>query len=122
MDAIQLSERVAVIVTMRDRFSMFSRCLESLYKNTNIPFRVIVVVGGANTEIRDYLKGGRTGGNLTTVFTKRLLLQGEARNIGMREVGERFCVILENDTLSGSNGFVRSCDVRSRREQQLLLR
>jgi hypothetical protein len=40
---------------------------------------------------------------MTVVLVDRLLMQGEARNIAMRQVNERFCVILENDTIVHKN-------------------
>jgi hypothetical protein len=41
--------------------------------------------------------------NLSVVLVDRLLMQGEARNLALRDVHERLCVVLENDTIVHAN-------------------
>jgi len=98
------SKTVAIVVVPRDRFSTFPRCLEALYANTDVPFRVIVVAGGADGKTQEYLRQlEMQKDNLRVVLVDRLLMQGEARNIAIRKVTERFCVALENDTIVHKN-------------------
>ena len=52
MDGLTLSDRVDIVVVIRDRFSMFPRCLEALYAHTHVPFRAIVVAGGTDRMTR----------------------------------------------------------------------
>jgi hypothetical protein len=93
-------EGVSIAVVPRDRFSVFRRCLEALYAHTDPPFRVLVVAGGMNGTTHAYLDDlSRRMGNMTIVSTDNLLTQAEARNIALRHIRERLCVILENDTL-----------------------
>lgn len=95
---------VAIAVVPRDRFSMFPRCLESLYACTDVPFRVIVVAGGTDPTTEEYLRRlPMQRHDLSVVLVDRLLTQAEARNIALRQVDERFCVILENDTIVHEN-------------------
>ena len=104
MDERTPPTRVEVVIVPRDRFSMFPRCLEALYANTEIPFRVIVVAGGADARTAAYLRRFESQmDNATVVLRIRLLLQGEARNVGLRHVSGRYCVILENDTIVHQN-------------------
>ncbi len=100
MDEPSSPERLAIVVVVRDRFSMFQRCLAALYAHTDVPFRLLVVAGGVDQETKDYLhRLEAQKGNIKLVFAHHLLLQGEARNIGMRQVDESLCVVLENDTI-----------------------
>jgi len=104
MDGLTLSERIDIIVVIRDRFSMFPRCLEALYAYTHMPFRAIVVAGGTDRTTREHLhqlQGKRD--NMSIVLVDRLLLPGEARNLALRECNERFCTVLENDTIVHEN-------------------
>jgi cellulose synthase/poly-beta-1,6-N-acetylglucosamine synthase-like glycosyltransferase len=99
-----LSEKVAIGVVPRDRFSMFPKCLEAVYTHTDMPFRVVVVAGAADMATRDYLqKLQEEKENCSVVLVHPLLMQGEARNIAMRQVKERFFVVLENDTIVHKN-------------------
>src|SRR5262249_29768125 len=95
---------VVVVVVPRDRFSMFPKCLEALYAYTDIQFRVIVVTGGTDRKTQDYLHQLQVQkDNLSVLLLDRLLLQGEARNIAIQQAAERFCVVLENDTIVHKN-------------------
>lgn len=100
MDGLTSSESVVIAVVPRDRFSMFPRCLEALYTHTDVQFRVIVVAGGTDRTTEEYLHRFQAQkDNMTVVLVDHLLMQGEARRVAMRQAGERFCVVLENDTI-----------------------
>jgi hypothetical protein len=104
MNGLVLSESVDIAVVPRDRFSMFRPCLEALYAHTDRPFRVIVVAGGTDAATEEYLcRLQAEKCNMSVVLVDRLLMQGEARNLAMRQLEERYCVILENDTIVGEN-------------------
>jgi Glycosyl transferase family 2 len=93
-------ETIPIIVVMRDRFSMFTRSIEAIYAHTRVPFRLLVVLGGADQATRDDLAAIQAAkGNLTVLLEDRLLLQGESRNRGLRSCDERFLVVMENDTI-----------------------
>jgi GT2 family glycosyltransferase len=104
MDTFTSSETVDIVVVPRDRFSMFPRCLEALYAHTHVRFRVIVVAGATDRATEESLRQLQVQkGNMSVVLVDRLLMQGEARNIGLRQAYERFCVVLENDTIVHEN-------------------
>jgi glycosyltransferase involved in cell wall biosynthesis len=103
-DGLISSQGVVIIVIPRDRFSMFPRCLEALYAHTHMPFRLVVVAGGTDAPTKEYLHQLRAQkSNISIILVNRLLSQSEARNIALRQVYERFCVILENDTIVHEN-------------------
>lgn len=104
MDRSTTPESVDILVVPRDRFSIFPKCLEALYVHTDVPFRVFVVAGGVDKETQEYFHQlGVQKDNLSVVLVDQLLMQGEARNIALRKATERFCVVLENDTLVHKN-------------------
>jgi glycosyltransferase involved in cell wall biosynthesis len=104
MNNPKFSETIDIIVVARDRFSMFPRCLEALYAHTNVPFKVLVVTGGTDGVTEKYLRQSEaSNGNFSVIFEDRLLMQGEARNIALRQTNGRFCVVLENDTIVHRN-------------------
>jgi glycosyltransferase involved in cell wall biosynthesis len=94
------SEMVVIGVVPRDRLSTFPRCLEALYAHTASPFRVVLVAGGADHATRQHLQTLQAQyANLSVVLVDRLLEQATARNLVLRHVHERCCVLIENDTL-----------------------
>ncbi len=104
MNELTSSESVVIAVVPRDRFSMFPRCLEALYAHTDVRFRVIVVAGGTDRTTEEYLHQLQMQkDNMSVVLVDRLLMQGEARRVAIRQADERFCVVLENDTIVHEN-------------------
>lgn len=104
MDEYTPFERIAIVVVPRDRVSIFPRCLEALYKHTDAPFRVIVVAGALDNTTQEYLRQfQRQKDNMSLMLVDRRLMQGEARNMAIREAEERLCVVLENDTIVHKN-------------------
>jgi len=104
MDGLRSSDSVVIAVVPRDRFSMFRPSLEALYAHTDMRFRVLVVAGGTDRATEEYLHQVQVQkGNMNVVLVDRLLMQGEARNIALRQMDERFCVVLENDTIVHEN-------------------
>ena len=75
---------------------MFRRCLDALYAHTDSGVRIHVVAGGADEATKDFLAQQP---NLTLDLPDHLLTQAEARRCALRSVDQRFCVILENDTI-----------------------
>ena len=94
------NEPIPIILVMRDRFSMCPRSIEAIYAHTHLPFRLIVVVGGADRATRDDLGRLRAAkGNVSLLLDDALLLQGEARNRGLSQCHEGLVVVMENDTI-----------------------
>ena len=99
-----MSEKVLIGIVPRDRFSMFQRCLQAVYAWTDVPFRVVLVAGGADVATKEYIqKLADEKDDCSVAFENRLLLQGEARNLALQQGKERFFVALENDTIVHEN-------------------
>jgi hypothetical protein len=98
------SESVAIVVVPRDRFSTFPSCLDALYAHTGMPFRLVVVAGATDRDTRDYLMTVQgTHQNVDLILPDHLLPQSESRNLGLRHTKDRYCVVLENDTIVHAN-------------------
>jgi glycosyltransferase involved in cell wall biosynthesis len=69
-----------------------------------VRFRVIVVAGGTDRTTEEYLHQLQAQkDNMSVVLVDRLLMPGEARNLALRHSNERFCILLENDTIVHEN-------------------
>jgi GT2 family glycosyltransferase len=88
---------VSVVVVPRERFSCASMSLESIYRHTDIPFRLIYVDGGSPRRIRRHLEAEAQERGFRLIRTNRYLSPNEARNLGLAEVTTEFVVFLDND-------------------------
>jgi len=94
------SERCTIIVTPRDLFSTTDECLESVFENTQEPFDLILVMGGAPDSLKRTLQL-RYGERARLIFRPHFLNGPQLRNIGLREAKTRLAVCLD------TNVFVR---------------
>jgi len=98
---------VAIAVVPADRYSILPRCLEAIYRNTHVPFRVIVVDARADHGTRAYLdRLTSERKNLTVVHVDRMLSSGSARNAALEHIYERYCAIIENDIIVRDNWLI----------------
>ena len=89
-------DTTTVVINARDRFSTFSRCLETLFANTPEPIRVIAVLGGAPEHLRQQWLD-RFGDRVEFIFEPNFLNQAQARNIALRRTTTRVAVVMDND-------------------------
>jgi GT2 family glycosyltransferase len=98
------ADSIDIVVFPRDRFSVFPQCIDAIYDHTSEPFNLIAVAGGVDPETKRYLNRlAVERPNFSVVLPDQLLLQGEARNLGLRHAHQRLCVLLENDTIVHEN-------------------
>jgi GT2 family glycosyltransferase len=98
--AVALSvPEVTIIVVPRERFAVTRRALETLYSETDYPFRLIYVDGGSPLKIARYLEeqAGQRGFEL--LRSERFLSPNEARNWGAAHASGRYAVFVDNDLL-----------------------
>ena len=89
-------EKVTIIIDVRDRFSLTTKCLETLFANTPSGHGYLVVLGGAPEHLRkEWL--ARFGGRARFIFQPEFLNQAQARNIGLRAAKTRLAVLMDND-------------------------
>lgn len=90
---------VTIVVVPRERFSYARECLESLYANTDVPFRLVWVDGGSPPRIRKYLREQARARGFELVRTEYYLSPNRARNLGLDRVTTKYVVFMDNDVI-----------------------
>jgi len=90
---------ITVVVVPRERFSLVPRSLESLYTQTDIPFRLVYVDGRSPARIRRYLDVEAKRRGFRLLRSPRYLSPTEARNLGLVQASGRYVVFIDNDVL-----------------------
>jgi GT2 family glycosyltransferase len=88
---------VTIIVVPRERFSYSQASLESLYANTNTPFRLVYVDAGSPPHIKRYLESQSKEKGFQLIRTERYLSPNQARNTGLRSADTKYVLFLDND-------------------------
>lgn len=97
MSAIE--PKATIIVVPRERFSYTQQSLESIYQNTNIPFKLIYVDGNSPRKIKQYLEAQAKEKGFQLIRTDHFLSPNEARNIGLAQVNTKYIIFVDNDIL-----------------------
>jgi len=90
---------VTIIVAPRERFSYTRESLESIYQNTEYPFKLIYVDGNSPSDIRRYLEEQAREKKFQLIRTDYYLSPNRARNLGLRQVNSKYVVFLDNDVI-----------------------
>jgi len=90
---------VDIIVITHNHLDMFSKCVESIYKETTIPFHLVVVDDQSIDGTREYVNKLRSEkGNITYIKPKNKAKGGaEIMNIGLRYCRNDLVVSMNND-------------------------
>ncbi len=92
-----LEPEVTIVVVPRERFSYSRESLESIYENTDYPFKLIYVDGGSPADIKNYLQAKAVEKQFQLIRTDHYLSPNHARNIGLRQVKSKYVVFMDND-------------------------
>jgi glycosyltransferase involved in cell wall biosynthesis len=90
---------VTVVVVPRERFGLSLRSLDTLYRNTDFPFRLVYVDGGSPPAIARALADAAAARGFDLVRTEGHLSPNEARNLGFARASGRYAVFVDNDLL-----------------------
>jgi GT2 family glycosyltransferase len=100
MELSKMSEPiVTLIVVPRERFSCTQESLESIYENTDFPFKLIYVDGNSPSKVRHYLQTQAQEKNFKLIRTNYYLSPNHARNIGLSHVDTKYLVFVDNDVV-----------------------
>ena len=94
-----LEPSVTIVVVPRERISQAHQCLESLYANTDIPFRLVWVDGGSPPRTSSYLRDQARARGFDLVRTDYYLAPNRARNLGLARATTRYVVFMDNDVI-----------------------
>ncbi len=89
--------QITIIVTPRDRFCFTQESLETLYKNTDIPFELIYVDAGSPDHIRDYLLKQSQEKKFKLIRVEHYLTPNQTRNLAVKHITTPFAAFVEND-------------------------
>lgn len=92
-----MNSLVTVVVVPRERFSYTRESLESLYRNTKPPFKLVYIDGGSPSRIKRYLEAQSRDRGFKLIQTDHYLSPNQARNIAIREVKSGYIVFIDND-------------------------
>lgn len=86
-----------IVIVPRERFSYARTSLESIYANTDGPFRLVYVDGGSPAPVRRYLERKAREKGFQLVRTQHYVSPNQARNIGLRHADTKYIVFVDND-------------------------
>jgi hypothetical protein len=93
------TDLVTVVVTARERFSSAFRCLPVLLENTQRPFQLVYVAGGAPAYVRAYLTDMSERHGFHLILPAQILTPNQHRNLALQSVKTRYVVFVDNDVL-----------------------
>jgi cellulose synthase/poly-beta-1,6-N-acetylglucosamine synthase-like glycosyltransferase len=96
---IPASPLVTLIVVPRERFGVALRSLESIYANTQFPFRLIYVDAGSPPAVAGALAAEAKARDFELLRVDRLLSPNEARNLVLPGVTTCYVAFLDNDVV-----------------------
>lgn len=94
-----MQEKVTLIVLPRERFGLTEESLESIYQNTNFPFKLIYVDCNSPTKTKTYLEAKAKEKGFHLIRTKEYISPNQARNIALNYVDTEYVVFIDNDVL-----------------------
>lgn len=101
------SPSVTIVVSPRERFSYSQTSLESIYQNTEIPFKLVYVDGNSPKSIQEYLTQQSVEKGFELIRVNHILTPNQARNIGLSCVKTKYVAFVDNDVVV-SPGWLRS--------------
>ncbi len=88
---------VTIVVVPRERFSYTRESLESIYQNTELPFKLVYVDGNSPKPIKEYLETQAQQKEFELIRTNYYLYPNQARNLGLAKVDTKYVVFADND-------------------------
>ncbi len=100
MNSLSTQEpQVTIVVVPRERFSCTQQSLESIYKYTEVPFKLVYVDGNSPAKVKKYLQSEAQNRGFKLVRTDYYLSPNHARNIGLNYVDTKYLVFFDNDVV-----------------------
>lgn len=93
------SPKVTIVCVPRERFSFTKESLESIYRDTLLPFKMIYVDGNSPKSVKRYLEEEACEKGFKLLRTDVYLTPNQARNIGLSHVDTPYLVFCDNDVI-----------------------
>ena len=91
--------QVTIVVVPRERLSFMDRCINSVFQNTTVPFKLLYVSGGIPNQAKEYLERESSLRDFRFLIDENYLSPNRARNLALPYVDTKYVVFLDNDTL-----------------------
>jgi GT2 family glycosyltransferase len=97
-----MPDQCDIIMPVWNQLEVTRECVDSILRNTDFPFRLIVIDNGSDSAVREYLAGlGSANGVACDVIrNERNLGFAAAVNQGIRASGSGYICIMNNDTVA----------------------
>ena len=92
-----IGSEVTIVVVPRERFSYSRESLESIYQNTQLPFKLVYVDGNSPPAIEEYLQVQAEQKEFELIRTDYYLYPNQARNLGLAKIDTKYVVFADND-------------------------
>jgi GT2 family glycosyltransferase len=90
---------VTIAVVPRERFNMTARSLESIYRTTDSPFKLVYIDGGSPKPVRIYLQDQSQKRGFELIRKDRYLSGNQARNLALNHVDTKYVLFVDNDVV-----------------------
>lgn len=90
---------VTILVVPRERFSFAARSLQSIYEQSDTPFRLVYVDGGSPSRVQRYIQRQAEERGFELIRTEHYLSPNQARNLGLQRVKSKYVVFIDNDVV-----------------------
>ena len=90
---------VTVVVSLRERFSVARRSLDSLYADVSTPFDLIYVESSSPRSLKRYLSEQSRRRGFRLIEAPPYVTPNEARNLAIPQVATEFIAFVDNDCL-----------------------
>jgi GT2 family glycosyltransferase len=94
---------VTLIVVPNQCFNYTQQSLESIYKYTDIPFKLIYIDGYSPKKVKHYLEVQSQEKGFRLIRTDNYVSPNQARNIGLQHIDTEYVVFINNDVLVTSD-------------------
>jgi GT2 family glycosyltransferase len=94
-----MKERVTLVVVPREQFSLTEKSLESIYQNTNFPFKLVYIDCNSPSRTKRYLEIQAKEKEFHLIRCNDYLTPNQARNIALAHVKTEYVVFIDNDIL-----------------------
>src|SRR5689334_13470027 len=89
---------VTIVMSPRERFSLTSRAIDSLYANTRPPFDFICIDAGSPRHIARSLASQARKRAFKLVRFEHYLTPNQARNVAHSGIATKYVIFVDNDT------------------------
>ncbi len=89
---------ITIVMVPYELHSIFPKAVDELYRNTQIPFNLILVEGNAPEAVRVQLeRRQRQHGNMTIIYTNHCPALANAYNLALPHIKTRYALFLDNE-------------------------